>query len=95
MQPEDDKHGFGGAARFSRACPTEECRQGQCAELRDADIEMLACIAARLAGQKPDRHITIRLGDVVAFDDVAWRYPDFLARAEAAYRILRAENDPD
>jgi hypothetical protein len=25
---------------------------------------------------------------VVAFDDVMWRYPDFLTRAEAAYDAL-------
>jgi hypothetical protein len=81
--------------QFSRACPTEECRQARCAELKPHDIEILACLAARLAGRDPDRHTTIKLGEVVAFDDVAWRYPDFLARAEAAYSILAAENHPD
>ena len=55
---------------FTRACPSEECRQARCAELKPADIEVLACLAARLAGQDPDRVTTIRLGEVVAFDDV-------------------------
>lgn len=80
---------------FVRACPSEECRRGRCQEIKDADIEMLACIAARLAGQNPDRHASIRLGEVVAFDDKIWRYPDFLARAEAAYRILAADDYPE
>ena len=53
-----------------------------------ADIEMLARMAARLAGRDPDEHIEIRLGDFVAFCDLAWRYPDFMARAEAAYVFL-------
>ena len=57
---------------------------------RNADIETLARIAARLAGRDPDEHVRIKLADVVAFDDVAWRYPDFLARAEAAYAVLVA-----
>ena len=81
--------------RFSRGCPTEECRRARCAELKPGDIEILACLAARLAGRDPDRPTTIKLGEVVVFDDVAWRYPDFLARAEAAYRILAAESYPD
>lgn len=55
---------------------------------RMADIEVLARMAARLGGRDPDEHVRIRLGDVVAFDDVMWRYPDFLARAEAAYGAL-------
>ena len=83
-----------GTGQFSRGCPTEECRQARCEPLKDGDIEMLACLAARLAGQDPDRHTTIKLGEVVAFDDVAWRYPDFLARAEAAYSVLAAERRP-
>jgi hypothetical protein len=57
-------------------------------ELRMAAIETLARLAARLAGRDPDDHATIALGDVMAFDDLMWRYPDFLARAEAAYRLL-------
>jgi hypothetical protein len=79
---------------LTRACPTEECRQTRCADLKSADIEVLACLAARLAGQDPDRVTTIKLGQVVVFDDVAWRYPDFLARAEAAYRILASVDHP-
>ena len=76
----------------ARACSPEE---GACDPLHDRAIELLACLAAQLAGQDPDRRATIRFGKVVAFDDVVWRYPDFLARAEAAYRILAAERPPD
>jgi hypothetical protein len=57
-------------------------------ELRIEAIEALARLAARIAGRDPDDHATITLGDVMAFDDLMWRYPDFLARAEAAYRLL-------
>jgi hypothetical protein len=57
-------------------------------ELRIEAIEVLARLAARIAGRDPDDHATITLGDVIAFDDLMWRYPDFLARAEAAYRLL-------
>jgi PAS fold len=57
-------------------------------ELRMEAIEMLARLAARIAGRDPDDHATIALGDLMAFDDLIWRYPDFLARAEAAYRLL-------
>ena len=81
-------------SQFVRGCPTEECRRTHCDPLKEADLEMLACIAARLAGRDPDRHLTIKYGSVVAFDDVAWRYPDFLSRAEAAYRILAADQPP-
>ncbi len=56
---------------------------------RTEHIEALARIAAELAGRDPDEHLRLKLGDVVAFDDVMWRYPDFLARAEAAYDVLR------
>ena len=55
---------------------------------KPADLETLARMAARLAGRDPDEHVRMALGDVVAFDDVMWRYPDFLARAEAAYALL-------
>ena len=55
---------------------------------RFADIETLARLAARLAERDPDEHVTVRLGDAVAFNDVIWRYSDFLARATAAYRAL-------
>ena len=55
-----------------------------------ADLEMLARMAARLAGRDPDEHVSMILGEFVAFDDVMWRYPDFLSRAEAAYVVLAA-----
>ncbi len=55
---------------------------------RAADIEQLAKIAARLAGRDPDEHVRLALGDVVAFDDPMWRYPDFVQRAETAYAVL-------
>ena len=55
---------------------------------KTSDIETLARMAARLAGRDPDVHVEIRLGQVVAFSDAAWRYPDFMARAEAAYALL-------
>ena len=45
-------------------------------------------MAARHAGRDPDEHLRLKLADVVAFDDVMWRYPDFVARAEAAYDAL-------
>ena len=53
-----------------------------------ADIKLLARIAARLAGRDPDEHVVVRIGDAEVFDDVVWRYPDFVSRAEAAYRLL-------
>ena len=53
------------------------------------DIEILARMAARLAGRDPDDRTTVKLGDITAFDDLAWRYPDFLARANAAYDLLK------
>ena len=45
-------------------------------------------MAARLAGRDPDEHVRVTLGEEVAFNDAMWRYPDFLARAEAAYAVL-------
>ena len=57
-------------------------------EQRLADIETLARMAARLAGRDPNEYIRLQLADVVAFDDLMWRYPDFVARAEAAYEVL-------
>ena len=54
----------------------------------DADLEILARMAARLAGRDPDERVRIRLGEVTAFEGTVWRYPDFLHRAEAAYEIL-------
>ena len=55
---------------------------------KDQVIEMLARIAARLAGRDPNEEAKVEFGGVVAFDDVMWRYPDFLARANAAYHVL-------
>ena len=55
-----------------------------------ADLETLARIAARLAGRDPDERVTMTLGEIVPFDDVMWRYPDFLSRAERAYTVLAA-----
>jgi hypothetical protein len=57
---------------------------------RSDHIEALARMAARLAGRDPDEHLTMALGDVVPFDGPMWSYPDFLARAEAAYHALTA-----
>jgi len=51
-------------------------------------IETLASLAAGIAGRYPDQNHMIKLRGLVAFDDVAWRYPDFLARAEAAFVLL-------
>ena len=45
-------------------------------------------MAARLAGRDPDECVCVKLGDMVAFADAMWRYPDFLQRAEAAYGAL-------
>lgn len=64
-------------------------------ELRMDAIETLARLAARIAGRDPDDHAGIKLGDVMAFDDLTWRYPDFLARAEAAYRLLERGDLPE
>lgn len=58
--------------------------------VRAEHIAALARIAAELAGRDPDEHIRLKLADVVAFDGVMWRYPDFLAQAEAAYETLAA-----
>ena len=55
---------------------------------KPADLETLARMAARLAGRDPDEHVRVALGEEVAFNDAVWRYPDFLARAEAAYAVL-------
>ena len=57
-------------------------------QIRIEHIETLARMAAQLAGRDPDEYVLLKLADVVAFDDVIWRYPDFLARAEAAYGML-------
>jgi hypothetical protein len=57
---------------------------------RMADIEVLARMAARLAGRDPDEHLRIEMAGVVPFDDPLWRYHDFQVRAEAAYHALAA-----
>ena len=57
---------------------------------REDDLRTLARMAARLGGRDPDEHVTMTLAKVVAFDGPAWRYPDFLMRAEAAYVALTA-----
>ena len=62
---------------------------------RNAVIETLARTAARLAGRDPDEYLKMVLGEVTAFDDYIWRYPDFLNRAEAAYALLDAPGAPD
>ena len=64
-------------------------------EQRMAAIETLARLAARMAGRNPDDRATIKLGRVLAFDDLMWRYPDFLARAEAVYRLLERGELPE
>ena len=63
-------------------------------EERLADIETLARMAARLAGRDPDEHVKCQLGTVVAFEGAIWCYPDFIERAEAAYRALDKDNPP-
>lgn len=71
------------------------CTRTRMAQLdRGHDIEALARIAARLAGRDPDEHIRVELGKMVAFDGQVWRYPDFLARAKEAYRVLNTHCDP-
>jgi hypothetical protein len=61
---------------------------------RLADIEILARMAARLAGRDPNEYIKLELGEVIAFDGLLWRYPDFVARAEAAYLVLETDCHP-
>ena len=77
---------MGAAVSRGRSAPGRPC----VCEQHAVDIEQLARLAARLAGKDPDQPIKIRFGELTAFDDVAWRYPDFIARAEAAYRALEA-----
>ena len=57
---------------------------------RSEHIEALARMAARLAGREPDEQISLTLGQETAFEGPVWRYPDFIARAEAAYEVLVA-----
>ena len=59
-----------------------------------ADIEILARMAARLAGRNPDEHVNIRLAGVSVFEGVVWRYPDFLGRAKEAYLALTRSTGP-
>jgi hypothetical protein len=69
-----------------QACPRRSVMNE---EQKFADLKTLARMAARLAGRDPDEQIIVKVGgDNVAFDDVAWRYPDFVKRAEAAYKLL-------
>jgi hypothetical protein len=56
-----------------------------------ANLEVLARIAARAAGRDPDERVQVVLGDTVAFDDAVWRYDDFMLRAEAAYEVLTGQ----
>jgi hypothetical protein len=74
------------------ACQAGEISVASCDPMisvdRAAYIEVLANMAARLAGRDPDQHVCLRLGEFVAFDDLMWRYPDFVLRAEAAYEVL-------
>jgi len=57
-------------------------------------VETLARLAAQFAGHDPDKHLRIQIGNVVVHDDVTWRYPDFLNRAESAYQVLADSNPP-
>ena len=65
-------------------------RSGMDEEQKFDDLRTLARMAARLAGRDPDEHVEVKVGEVIAFSDAAWRYPDFINRAEAAYGILRS-----
>jgi hypothetical protein len=55
---------------------------------RLVDMEILARMAARLAGRDPDEFVKLEWGEVLAFEGPMWRYPDFLTRAERAYAVL-------
>jgi hypothetical protein len=61
---------------------------------RQADIETLARIAARLGGRNPDEHVRVKIGCEIAFEGEVWRYPDFLRRAEEAYSLLMRPTGP-
>ena len=52
-------------------------------------IEVLARIAAQVAGFDPDANMTVRLGNVVAYDGPAWRYGPHLQRAARALLALQ------
>jgi hypothetical protein len=55
---------------------------------KSVDIEILARMAARLAGRDPEEFVKLEWGEVLAFEGPIWRYPDFLTRAEQAYAVL-------
>ena len=57
-----------------------------------ADVKALARMAARLAGRDPDEHVEVKIGSILVFSDVVWRYSDFLKRAEVAYEFLRSDS---
>jgi len=59
-----------------------------------ADLELLARMAARLAGRDPDEHVIIKLAGLTAFEGMMWRYPDFLGRAQEAYDMLMGPTKP-
>jgi hypothetical protein len=52
------------------------------------DLQVLAKMAARLAGRDPEQHVKVELAGAVAFEGPIWSYPDFIARAEMAYAML-------
>ena len=53
-----------------------------------ADIEVLARMAARIAGRDPDEHVKLEWGEDFVFDGPMWCYPDFIERAKQAYMTL-------
>jgi hypothetical protein len=59
-----------------------------------ADIELLARLAARLAGRDPDEHVTVSLAGSTAYEGPVWQYDDFLNRARAAYAVLAQPTAP-
>ena len=72
----------------AKPIPSDKVRLPLKVTQRMSDIEALARMAARIAGRDPDRHLTFTLAGETVFDDLTWRYPDFLRRAEAAYAVL-------
>ena len=56
----------------------------------EANIETLARIAAERAGVDPDRHV-----EEPGFSGPAWQSPKYLAKAEAAYKVLTKLPYPD
>ena len=51
-------------------------------------IEVLARIAAQLAGRDPDEPVKIEYGGTTAFEAKMWLYPDFIERARKALAAL-------